>query len=201
MRREYHETQERLITATDALLDELPADEITVPKILERAGAARSSLYYFFEDLNDLLEEAYLRRFAAITEDTIRALTVAIGESTTSDELFARLDAITRLSQAQGNRDRRIERARMIARVQNNDRFRRRIGELQASLTSQIAELVSGAQERGLVTTAVSALGVATFVQAYAFGRLLDDVSSEPMPDEDWVATVGHVVRRAFAPG
>lgn len=200
MRREYHETQERLITATDALLDELPADEITVPRILERAGAARSSLYYFFEDLNDLLEEAYLRRFAAITEGTIRALTAAIGESTTSDELFSRLDAITRLSQAQGNRDRRIERARMIARVQNNDRFRRRIGELQASLTAQIAELVAGAQERGLVTKEVSALGVATFVQAYAFGRLLDDVSSEPMPDEDWIATVGHVVRRSFEP-
>ena len=200
MRREYHETQERLIAATDALLDELPADEITVPRILERSGAARSSLYYFFEDLNDLLEEAYLRRFAAITERTIAGLTAAIDESATTDDLFARLEAITRQSQSKVNRERRIERARMIARVQNNDRFRRRIGELQASLTAQIADLIGGAQARGLVTTAVSALGLATFIQAYAFGRLLDDVSSEPMPDEDWVATVTYFVRRAFDP-
>lgn len=200
MRREYHETQERLIKATDALLDELPADEITVPRILELAGAARSSLYYFFDDLSDLLEEAYLRRFAAITEGTIAALTAAISEAADTDDLFMRLDAITSLSQSQANRDRRVERSRMIARVQNNDRFRRRIGELQGSLTSQIAELVAGAQERGLVTRSVSALGIATFVQAYAFGRILDDVSAAPMPDDDWVATVGHVVRRAFTP-
>lgn len=47
-----------------ALLDEdVPINGVTIPMVLERSGVSYGSLYHFYDDISDLVEQAIVIRY------------------------------------------------------------------------------------------------------------------------------------------
>jgi hypothetical protein len=65
-------------------------------------------------------------------------------------------------------------------------------------LTDALADLVREAQAKGWITADVSARGIAVFIQAYTLGQIVNDVTDDSVPYEEWTALIDHVTRRSF---
>jgi AcrR family transcriptional regulator len=179
-------------------MDELPLEEISAALVLERTGASKSSMYHFFEDFSELLEETFLVRFAASVEASGRAIKDIIKASTTQEGFFNAIEAVTKSSQARDNSAIRFQRARMLARCERNDRFRKSLGEIQENLTDFLAEAFEMAQQKGFVNHDFEPRTGAVFIQAYTLGKVVDDITQVHMNDDDWERLIGAVLRQVF---
>jgi len=198
MAHELNETRQRLIAATSKLMDEVSLEEISAALVLERTGASKSSMYHFFEDFSELLEETFLVRFAASVEASGRAIKDVIKSSTTQEGFFNALEAVTKSSQARHSSAIRFQRARMLARCERNDRFRMSLGEIQENLTDFLAEAFEMAQQKGFVNHDFEPRTGAVFIQAYTLGKVVDDITQVHMDDQDWERLIGAVLRQVF---
>ena len=198
MAHELNETRQRLIDATSELMDEVSLEEISAALVLERTGASKSSMYHFFEDFSELLEETFLVRFAASVEASGRAIKDVIKSSTTQEGFFNALEAVTKSSQARHSSAIRFQRARMLARCERNDRFRKSLGKIQENLTDFLAEAFEMAQQKGFVNHDFEPRTGAVFIQAYTLGKVVDDITQVQMDDQDWERLIGAVLRQVF---
>ncbi len=198
MAHDLNETKQQLIQATSELMDAISLEEISAAMVLDRAGASKSSMYHFFEDFSDLLEATFLVRFAASVQASDKAIKEIIDQSTTKDGFFKAIEAVTKSSQARENSAIRFQRARMIARSERSERFRKSLGEIQGKLTESLAQAFELAQQKGFVNKDFEPRTGAVFIQAYTLGKVVDDITENHMKDKDWEKLIGRVLREIF---
>jgi AcrR family transcriptional regulator len=189
-----HPTRERLIATMADLLDKKAPEQINVDEVLNVSGISKGSLYHHFEDFSDLLEVAYLRRFAAYVDLSSDSIAEIIATSTSRDELLNGLREITRRTQAPDLASLRLERLRAIGLAGGNERFRARLAVEQQRLTDALADLVREAQVKGWCRPDFDPHVIAVFIQAYTLGRVLDEISESPIDNDQWVAFIDHMV-------
>ena len=199
MKHDANTTKQELIEATITLLDEVALEEMSAALVLERTGISKSSMYHFFADFSDLLEQAFLIRFAASVRASDAAIKTAVTQSATAKDLFTALEKITKASQARSNSAVRFERARTLARSEHSERFRASLGELQQNLTDSLTEGITLAQDKGFITKDFNAHTIAVFIQAYTLGRIVDDITTNPMNDKDWEKLIGKILTTTLA--
>lgn len=193
-RKTSHPTRERLIDTMTGLLDEKAPEAIIVDEVLAVSGISKGSLYHHFEDFSDLLEMAYLRRFAAFVDASSASIAEVIATSTSRDEMLTRLREITRRTQSPELASVRLERVRAIMLAGGNERFRVRLAVEQQRLTDALADLVRESQAKGWFSSDFPPHVVAVFVQAYTLGRVLDEIAENSVDNEQWVAFIDHVL-------
>ena len=199
MAHDLHETKQHLIQATSELMDEVSLEEISAAMVLERAGASKSSMYHFFEDFGDLLEATFLVRFAASVQASDHAIKEIIEKSTNKVDFFKALEKVTQVTQTRNNSAIRFQRARMLARSERNERFRKSLGDIQQQLTDSLTQAIKNAQDKGFVTTDFQPRTLAVFIQAYTLGKIVDDITANPMDDLDWERFITRVASAVFA--
>lgn len=199
MTHDLHETKQHLIQATSELMDEVSLEEISAAMVLERAGASKSSMYHFFEDFGDLLEATFLVRFAASVQASERAINEIIENAPNKVEFFKALEKVTQATQTRSNSAIRFQRARMLARSERNERFRKSLGDIQQQLTDSLTLAIKKAQEKGFVTLDFEPRTLAVFLQAYTLGKIVDDITTTPMKDEDWDRLITVIASRVLA--
>ena len=199
MAHDLHETKQHLIQATSELMDEVSLEEISAAMVLERAGASKSSMYHFFEDFGDLLEATFLVRFAASVRASERAINEIIENAPNKVEFFKALEKVTQATQTRSNSAIRFQRARMLARSERNERFRKSLGDIQQQLTDSLTLAIKKAQEKGFVTLDFEPRTLAVFLQAYTLGKIVDDITTTPMKDEDWDRLITVIASRVLA--
>lgn len=195
---EIHETKMQLMRATSDLMDEMSFEEISAAMVLERTGASKSSMYHFFEDFNDLLEETFLQRFALSVHTSDREIKEIIRTSSSSEEFLRSLEKVTKASQARKNSATRFQRARMLARSERNERFRISLGEIQQQLTDSLTQAFESAQDKGFLNRDFEARTGAVFIQAYTLGRVVDDITVNQMNDKDWEKLISRIAREVL---
>ena len=199
MAHDLHETKQHLIQATSELMDEVSLEEISAAMVLERAGASKSSMYHFFEDFGDLLEATFLVRFAASVQASERAINEIIENAPNKVEFFKALERVTQATQTRSNSAIRFQRARMLARSERNERFRKSLGDIQQQLTDSLTLAIKKAPENGFVTLDFEPRTLAVFLQAYTLGKIVDDITTTPMKDEDWDRLITVIASRVLA--
>ena len=180
------------------MIDELPYEELSAGELLRRTGISKGSLYHHFEDYSDVLEAAYLRRFFINIETAVASMEYAMDSAATKDELFAHMRELTQASQDRARAPFRFERARLLGKAERNDRFRVALGAMQQRQTDAFAAAISRAQEKGWVRTDIQARTIAVFIQAYSLGRIIDDITENPMDDEDWNNMINLIAEGTF---
>jgi len=198
MAHEQNETRHNLIQATSELMDLHAIEDISAAMVLERAGASKSSMYHFFEDFADLLEETYLVRFGETVRESIIVIEKIIARSTTKEEFFVALDRLTASTQARENASLRFRRARKLGRAEKNEKFKIALGELQQQLTDSLTLAFETAQEKGFLNKTFEARTGAVFIQAYTLGRIVDDITTTHMNDADWEKLIGRIAREVL---
>jgi AcrR family transcriptional regulator len=195
MAHELNETKKNLIQATSELMDLHAIEDISASMVLERAGASKSSMYHFFEDFSDLLEETYIVRFGENVRVSIIVIEKIIARSTTKEEFFVALDRLTASTQDRGLAALRFNRARKLARSERHEKFRNSLGALQQQLTDSLTIAFETAQEKGFLNKNFEARTGAVFIQAYTLGRIVDDITTTHMNDKDWEKLIGQIAR------
>lgn len=193
-----NETKQHLIEATSDLMDAHALEDISAAMVLDKAGASKSSMYHFFEDFSDLLEETFLQRFAESVRLSDKAIKEIIEKSTTQEGFFTALETVTKNSQARENSAIRFQRARMLARSEGSDRFRKSLGEIQQQLTDSLTHAFEMAQEKGFLNKDFEARTGAVFIQAYTLGKVVDDITENHMNDKDWEKLISRIAREVL---
>ena len=198
MAHESNETRHNLIQATSELMDLHAIEDISASMILERAGASKSSMYHFFEDFGDLLDETYVVRFGENVRVSIVVIEKIIARSTTKEEFFVALDRLTASTQDRGLASLRFSRARELARSERNEKFQKSLGKLQQQLTDSLTSAFQTAQDKGFLNKDIEARTGAVFIQAYTLGRIVDDITENQMNDADWQKLIGRIAREVL---
>lgn len=68
----------------------------------------------------------------------------------------------------------------------SNPRFKGALAEAQTQATARIANVIQRAQNQGLVRQQVNPKVFAVFIQSYSLGRIVDDISTDPITSSDW---------------
>jgi AcrR family transcriptional regulator len=170
---------ERLLDGDESL--------IRIPEICEATGVNYGSVYHHFGSREGVIDAAYNMIFSNLVTDDIAKLR-EIGEtSNTLAEYQAAMLPLVELMATGDDRVRqRAMRVRIVAAAETRKELRELIGETQARLTDELVRIFEHGQNRGWLRRDVSARSIAVLVQAVIFGRTLDDVSSEPINQNDW---------------
>lgn len=191
-----HPTKVALLEVVKGMIAEYGADGFTVEMVLAESGISRGSLYHHFEDFPDLVEEALLEINRTNVLTSIELVRREFERVSTKAEF---LDAVGRVTRALHSPERfkaRIDRVRMLAVCGDDERFRKRFGDDQTELVMSFTEVITDMQTRGIVRSDFDPKTLATFMNAYTLGIILNDVSSDPVSFEDWNVLVADVIER-----
>jgi len=166
-----------------------------VEQLLEASNISKGSLYHHFEDFHDVIMLAQVQRFARYVEEDIEALTRVLLAASSREDMFDRLDLISRATHDAARSVRRADRIEILAGARHSEKMKTALAPTQAHLTGAIADLVREMKAKGFVSEDLDATAVAVFIQAYSLGLIVNDVSSEPIDMDQWHAMISRMVR------
>ena len=178
----------------DAVIERLnDGDEslIRIPEICEATGVNYGSVYHHFGSRDGVIDAAYELMFISMAQEDITALRRISDMSHSIEEyVVAMQPLITRLSADGERRARHAWRVRIVAAAQTRPGLRQLIGPAQAGVTNELVGVAQYGQDQGWLRRDVSARSIAVLVQVLVFGRTLDDISTEPVDQEEWEVMV-----------
>jgi AcrR family transcriptional regulator len=195
-----HPTRERLLLTTVELMDTENPEKVGVEMVLEKSGISKGSLYHHCEDFPSLLEAALVYRFHRVVDSSIALIANTVATATTREEFFADMEKVTAITHSREMTAIRFERARALGHAGSSPRFKEALGVEQQRLTLAFADLVREAQNQGWVTTDIDPMATAVFIQAYTIGKLIDEVTAEPVDEQEWLKLIHRMVERTFTP-
>jgi len=193
------ETRNRLLFTAVEMLDELQEKDVSASEILRRTGIARGSLYHFWDSIGDLIQEAYLVRYARYVERSGEVITQLLATCLTKEDFFAGLGKVTEQTQDPARKVNRYERARILGMAEKNDKFRQALGQAQQGLTDLFTEQFTEVQNRGWFNKDFDPRTAAVPIQAYTLGKIVDDVVDNPMEPTAWNALIGLIIDRTLS--
>ena len=193
--RDTHPTKVHLIDAAAVLIDEHGSQGFTVEQLLETSNISKGSLYHHFEDFHDVIMQAQVLRFARYVEEDIAALTNVLLAATSREDMFSRLDLISRAAHDLARSVRRADRIEILAGARHSEKMKNALAPTQARLTGAIADLVREMKAKEFVSGDLDPGSVAVFIQAYSLGLIVNDVSNEPIDMEKWHTMISRMTR------
>jgi len=198
-RSESHPTRERLLEITVELIGEVGLEAVDIAEVLRRADVTTGALYHHFRDVPHLLEEAMARRFPMGVEESLTMIRQGLEAATTLEEYLAFMSTLTEVSQAAENRPRRMERAHYLALAFGSDSLHDVIAQQQAEITEELTTVLAAVQQRGWMRKELNPKAVAVFIQAYTLGRIIDDITDDPVDPADWNRLIVTVMTQALS--
>jgi hypothetical protein len=195
-----HPTKTSLIECAADLLDKYRFDEITVEMVLDRSGISKGSLYHHFEDIYHLLEAAMIVRYASYVDSNIAALQALLSAAKTGEEFYLGLSQLSAITQGEGMKRARQERALTIGRAITSPRMSVLLQGEQQRLTDALVQLIKDAQARKLCNPEIEAHALAVLMQAWTLGKIVDDLSESPVDNDTYLTLVNRVIREVFVP-
>lgn len=195
-----HPTHEQLVSCAMALLEDHLPSEITASMILKHAGISKGSLYYHFKDFSDLIETAMVRLFSIVVDENIAVLRELTISARNAADYNRAIIEFNNFAQSKERTDFRLERVRLLGLSASNKRLATKLGVEQSRLTKAYTELFEIAQARGWMRTDIDPHGIAVLIQAMTIGRVVDDISTNPMNLEHWKSLIMKVAENLFVP-
>ena len=190
-----HPTKELLLETAVTLIDRSGPHGFTVEELLETSGISKGSMYHHFEDFNDVIESAQLTRYSRYVDEDSATIARALARVSSQDQMFDAFRAITAGAGTPERAASRADRAAIIGQARHSPKFAELLAAEQERLTMSLADVARELQERGFVRADADPRILAAFVQAYAFGRVLDDQSQHPVDGDAWVDLIDTVLR------
>ena len=194
----FRPTKRLLVETVAALFETKRPSEILADEVLERSGVSKGSMYHHFEDLQELVETAQIFRYSKWIDSSIDFLAMYVATARNKKEVRDALYKLTMLTQADDRKDARAERAQALAACFNNPRMAKQMGEETQRLTDSIADVTEEVKNKGLFRADVHAQALATFIQAYTLGKLVNDYNPTKVSEDDWNQFIMNIVDNTF---
>ncbi len=198
MKEKLHPTRQRLLDTALALLDLHQPDALLVDMVLKQSGVSKGSLYHHFEDFADLVETALVSMFASSVDRNSAALKSVIERSVDKEEFVRGLAQVTHETQASDMCAVRFRRARLLTMSEARPRLMRKMSLEQARLTKNYTDLFEECQRKGWMNNDFDPQAAAVFIQAYTIGKIVDDVTTEPMDPAAWDSLIMKIIAKVM---
>jgi AcrR family transcriptional regulator len=186
------EVCEQLMTTDESL--------IRIPDVCKATGVNYGSVYHHFGSREGVIDAAYNMLFSKLAEGDIQVLRDINDTATTLPDYIAALaPLVERFSSGPDRQLRRSIRVRIVAASITRPELKMLIGLTQTRLTDELIRLVQFGQDRGWLRNDLSARSIAVALQVLIFGRILDDISLNPIDSKDWEFSMGAFFMSLFA--
>lgn len=194
-----HPTRVMLVDLAVTELDNMPPEEVTLESIVSASGLTRGAIYHHFADFAELIEVALVVRFARYVDESIVTLTQVATSARTREEILAGIAAITAATQDPDRKSIRFARAHVLTLASVNPRLGAALDSEQRRLTDALTGLIADAQEKGWFNSDFDPRAAAVLIQAYTLGRIVDDITTEPVDPAEWQRLILRLIERVFA--
>ena len=193
--RREHPTKTLLIDTATRLIQEYGPKGFTVDRLLTESGISKGSLYHHFHDFTDVVEEAQVRFNSRALEEDIEGLLWLVGENPSPEHMRQTLRSVMRMSGSDERRANRLRRVEFYGQaVHGTANFREKLAREQGRQVDVLTGVLKKAQDLGVVKTEFAAELFATAAMAIIFGRVFDDLTEDPMTDEQWFPFIDRFV-------
>jgi len=169
---------------------------LRIDELVRRTGASTSSIYAHFGDRDGIVAAALSRMYESWVVESIAGIRAIVDQSHTTNELREALRAATAFTQDLARTGTRLDRAGVVAGTRGRPAYSKALTGVQTRLNDELAEVIALAARRGLAAPRYPVRTIATFLQAYTFGRVLAHFDGKRPRDEQqrWNALVTDVV-------
>lgn len=193
-----HPTKRALLDTVLQILENKPADQISVDEVLQVSGVSKGSLYHHYEDYPDLVEDALVFRYARFVDLSMELMGPMLEEPKTKEEFFEALKILTRKTQSDKNAQNRQERAEVLGNAGHNPRLKNKLGIEQKRLNSELNSYMQKAVDRGFFDKSLDTEAASLFIQTYTLGLILNDIAEMPLERDRWNNHIDRVLFLAF---
>lgn len=175
--------RERILDVAVSVLETRGEAALRIAEVAEAANVALGLISYHFGGRDGLIVAAQQRRFAGLVRDDGAAMKRVLDETHTYDEVMASISDLT-FALLDSRRDQiRMSRIAAIASTFGRDDAYEITSAIVDQLLNDYAELIAGAQNRGLIRDDLDARAIATFIQSYALGLVIHDLDPSATDD------------------
>jgi len=189
-----HPTRDLLVDTVLELLKNEHLSEVTSEEVLAKSGISKGSLYHHFDDFEDLLEVAEVKRFSLLVDATVSKLTEILS-ATSKEDFFASLEDFNRSTYGKDYKKIRLIRLKAVTHAGLTDRMKSRLKIEQDRLTMAVADMCQEAQFRGWTSTRFAPKTLSVFLQAYTLGLIVNDYTDSPIDETDWLSLLGTILK------
>lgn len=175
-------------------MDGDPSKVVPMQTVLEKAKLTSGSLYYHFEDFQDLIDHALVERYTAFTRMGMSGLSSIFDASHSVADVRSALTPLIETRHSEEQRKTRVAVAWIAAQAAVRPDLQKKLLPAQLELTNTISDLIRQGQDRGFVRTELDPEVIAVFLQAYALGRIVDDLAGNIMDSKAWVRFIEAMV-------
>ena len=186
-RRDGIETMARLMVQARIELANKGVDSFDLDAVLERAEAARSSLYHHFGSKFDLIYTAQLEELAEGLNNDNLFFRFLAETSTSEEEFFNKLADLMRATSTKEFVEFRRRRIQVLASATQNDKLGEAVRVAQVQGNLYFAETLEILRTRGWINPKHDLHTVAYMIQGLLIGHIILDFSHLPELEEGWV--------------
>ena len=193
-----HPTKGLLQETAINLIDEFGPQGFTVETLLETSKISKGSLYHHFHDFSDVIEQAQVARFSRYVDEDIMLLVGLLKSATSREDLESKFAMIVQGAGLPGRDASRADRAAILGMARHSKKLADGLAVEQQRVTDVLADIAREMQERGWINKELDAGVVATFVQAYSMGFVLNDITASPISIEQWSSFISFMLGKIF---
>ena len=189
-----HPTRDLLVDTVLELLKNEHLSEVTSEEVLAKSGISKGSLYHHFDDFDDLLEVAEVKRFSLLVDATVSKLAEMLS-ATSEEDFIAALEDFNRSTYGEDYKKIRLIRLKAVTHAGLTDRMKSRLKIEQDRLTMAVADMCQEAQFRGWTSTRFAPKTISVFLQAYTLGLIVNDYTDSPVEENDWLSLLSTILK------
>jgi AcrR family transcriptional regulator len=193
-----HPTKGLLQETAINLIDEFGPQGFTVETLLETSKISKGSLYHHYHDFSDVIEQAQVARFSRYVDEDIMLLVGLLKSATSREDLESKFAMIVQGAGLPGRDASRADRAAILGMARHSKKLADGLAVEQQRVTDVLADIAREMQERGWINKELDAAVVATFVQAYSMGFVLNDITASPISIERWSSFISFMLGKIF---
>ena len=193
-----HPTKGLLQETAINLIDEFGPQGFTVETLLETSKISKGSLYHHYHDFSDVIEQAQVARFSRYVDQDIMLLVGLLKSATSREDLESKFAMIVQGAGLPGRDASRADRAAILGMARHSKKLADGLAIEQQRVTDVLTDIAREMQERGWINKDLDAAVVATFVQAYSMGFVLNDITASPISIERWSSFISFMLGKIF---
>lgn len=191
-------TTAKLISAFLRLADAKGIDRVTVTEVLEDARVSKGSLYYHFATFDDLVAAALSQKYSEGVDRSIAMMSDIVARCDAKEQFRSEIRWLVEQTSGLETAAFRLSRAKIIGKCATNARLRQHVGEEQARLSRTLEDFLAQAQARAWVRQDLDLKAASLLIQAYTFGKVIDDIAIEPIEPAAWVNLITQLFESLF---
>jgi AcrR family transcriptional regulator len=181
------ETMARLMKQARIELVKNGVDNFDVEAVLDRAEAARSSLYHHFGSKFELIYTAQLEELTEGLNNDNQLFRLLVETATSEEDFFGKLAALMRITSSAELVEFRRRRIQVLASATHNAKLAEAIRVAQVEGNLYFTDSLEILRTRGWINPQHDLHAVTYMIQGLLFGHIMLDFSQLPELENGWV--------------